>query len=103
PPPPPSPIAGKGAVPFRWVPKSWGGSSQLAHPIAMAAAGALALARWPRLVAAVRPFHLGPPPSCAGHNRWSKVKNVKGPRDAARSRVFQRLGLMLRVAARGRD
>ncbi|NXQ95527.1 TACO1 oxidase, partial [Sagittarius serpentarius] len=35
-----------------------------------------------------------------GHNRWSKVRNVKGPRDAARSRLFQRLGLMLRTAAR---
>ncbi|XP_074874996.1 translational activator of cytochrome c oxidase 1 [Buteo buteo] len=66
----------------------------------MAAVGALALARWPRLVATGRPFHLGSPPSCAGHNRWSKVKNVKGPRDAARSRLFQRLNLMLRIAAR---
>ncbi|XP_068280927.1 translational activator of cytochrome c oxidase 1 isoform X1 [Nyctibius grandis] len=60
---------------------------------------ALALARWPRLVAAGRPLHVGPP-SWAGHNRWSKVRNVKGPRDAARSRLFQRLSLMLRTAAR---
>ncbi|XP_074023419.1 translational activator of cytochrome c oxidase 1 [Numenius arquata] len=65
----------------------------------MAAVGALALARWPRLVAAGRPLHVGSP-SWAGHNRWSKVKNVKGPRDAARSRLFQRLGMMLRTAAR---
>ncbi|KAK4805442.1 hypothetical protein QYF61_027506 [Mycteria americana] len=65
----------------------------------MAAVGALALARWPRLVAASRPLHVGPP-SWAGHNRWSKVKNVKGPRDTARSRLFQRLSLMLRTAAR---
>ncbi|KAM6364506.1 translational activator of cytochrome c oxidase 1 [Pluvialis apricaria] len=65
----------------------------------MAAVGALALARWPRLVAAGRPLHVGPP-SWAGHNRWSKVKNVKGPRDAARSRLFQRLSMMLRTAAR---
>ncbi|KAM9510524.1 translational activator of cytochrome c oxidase 1 [Guaruba guarouba] len=36
----------------------------------------------------------------AGHNRWSKVRNVKGPRDTARSRLFQRLALMLRSAAR---
>ncbi|XP_071885645.1 translational activator of cytochrome c oxidase 1 isoform X2 [Anas platyrhynchos] len=36
----------------------------------------------------------------AGHNRWSKVRNVKGPRDAARGRLFQRLGLLLRTAAR---
>ncbi|KAF1444577.1 Translational activator of cytochrome c oxidase 1, partial [Pygoscelis papua] len=40
------------------------------------------------------------PPSWAGHNRWSKVRNVKGPRDAARSRLFQRLSLLLRTAAR---
>ncbi|NXK01278.1 TACO1 oxidase, partial [Corythaixoides concolor] len=46
-----------------------------------------------------RPLHVGRP-SWAGHNRWSKVRNVKGPRDAARSRLFQRLGLMLRSAAR---
>ncbi|NXF42224.1 TACO1 oxidase, partial [Nyctibius bracteatus] len=52
--------------------------------------------------AAGRPLHVGPP-SWAGHNRWSKVRNVKGPRDAARSRLFQRLSLMLRTAARGRD
>ncbi|NXT58782.1 TACO1 oxidase, partial [Pluvianellus socialis] len=49
--------------------------------------------------AAGRPLHLGPP-CWAGHNRWSKVKNVKGPRDAARSRLFQRLSMMLRSAAR---
>ncbi|NWV28022.1 TACO1 oxidase, partial [Origma solitaria] len=36
----------------------------------------------------------------AGHNRWSKVRNVKGPRDAERSRLFQRLAQMLRAAAR---
>ncbi|KAM9250234.1 translational activator of cytochrome c oxidase 1 [Cariama cristata] len=67
----------------------------------MAAAGALcpALSRWPRLAAAVRPLSLGPP-AWAGHNRWSKVRNVKGPRDAARSRLFQRLAVMLRAAAR---
>ncbi|XP_067170990.1 translational activator of cytochrome c oxidase 1 [Apteryx mantelli] len=65
----------------------------------MAAAGALARARWPRLVAAGRPLHVGPA-AWAGHNRWSKVRNVKGPRDAARSRLFQRLGMMLRAAAK---
>ncbi|NXS51877.1 TACO1 oxidase, partial [Brachypteracias leptosomus] len=63
------------------------------------AAPALSLCRCPRAVAAARPLHLGPG-SWAGHNRWSKVKNVKGPRDAARSRLFQRLGAMLRTAAR---
>ncbi|XP_068855150.1 translational activator of cytochrome c oxidase 1-like [Aphelocoma coerulescens] len=43
----------------------------------------------------------GPPRrAMAGHNRWSKVRNVKGPRDAERSRLFQRLAQMLRAAAR---
>ncbi|NXJ86810.1 TACO1 oxidase, partial [Trogon melanurus] len=46
-----------------------------------------------------RPLRLWPP-SPAGHNRWSKVRNVKGPRDTQRSRLFQRLATMLRVAAR---
>ncbi|NXT26142.1 TACO1 oxidase, partial [Syrrhaptes paradoxus] len=46
-----------------------------------------------------RGFHVGRAP-WAGHNRWSKVRNVKGPRDAARSRQFQRLSVLLRVAAR---
>lgn len=39
--------------------------------------------------------------SMAGHNRWSKVRNVKGPRDAERSRLFQRMSQLLRAAARG--
>ncbi|XP_053909043.1 translational activator of cytochrome c oxidase 1 isoform X3 [Cuculus canorus] len=41
------------------------------------------------------------PRTFAGHNRWSKVRNVKGPRDAARGHRFQRLAAMLRLAARG--
>ncbi|KAM9207950.1 translational activator of cytochrome c oxidase 1 [Leptosomus discolor] len=76
--------------------------------------GALALARWspgptcplgpPKTspmgaLALARGLHRGPP-RWAGHNRWSKVRNVKGPRDAARSRLFQRLSLLLRAAAR---
>nr|XP_056719821.1 translational activator of cytochrome c oxidase 1 [Euleptes europaea] len=36
----------------------------------------------------------------AGHNKWSKVKHVKGPKDAARSRVFQKLSMMIRLAVR---
>ncbi|KAM8794728.1 translational activator of cytochrome c oxidase 1 [Eudromia elegans] len=45
------------------------------------------------------------PPACAGHNRWSKVRTQKGPRDAARGRLFQRLGAQICGAARegGRD
>ncbi|GAB0202447.1 translational activator of cytochrome c oxidase 1 [Grus japonensis] len=67
----------------------------------MATAGPRALARssWWSVAAGRRGVSVGCP-SRAGHNRWSKVKNVKGPRDAARSRLFQRLGWMLRAAAR---
>ncbi|XP_077027083.1 translational activator of cytochrome c oxidase 1 isoform X2 [Agelaius phoeniceus] len=36
----------------------------------------------------------------AGHNRWSKVRNVKGPRDAERSRLLEKMARMLRAAAR---
>uniref|UniRef100_A0A8V5GJA4 Uncharacterized protein n=1 Tax=Melopsittacus undulatus TaxID=13146 RepID=A0A8V5GJA4_MELUD len=36
----------------------------------------------------------------AGHNRWSKVRTVKGPRDADRGRLFQRLSLRLRAAVK---
>ncbi|NXH22087.1 TACO1 oxidase, partial [Bucco capensis] len=51
------------------------------------------------LGACLRPLHLGLGLG-AGHSRWSKVRNVKGPRDAARSQLFQRLGMLLRNAAR---
>lgn len=37
---------------------------------------------------------------CAGHNKWSKVKNIKGPKDAARSRMFMKFGLMIRIAVK---
>ncbi|KAJ8284325.1 hypothetical protein COCON_G00031750 [Conger conger] len=36
----------------------------------------------------------------AGHNKWSKVKNIKGPKDAARSRIFTKYSLMIRVAVK---
>ncbi|XP_059693649.1 translational activator of cytochrome c oxidase 1 [Haemorhous mexicanus] len=44
----------------------------------------------------------GPVPvrAMAGHNRWSKVRNVKGPRDAERSRLCEKMARMLRAAAR---
>ncbi|XP_064900374.1 translational activator of cytochrome c oxidase 1 [Columba livia] len=58
------------------------------------------LARWPRLAGAGRLAWPRAPRRGAGHNRWSKVRNVKGPRDAERSRTFQRLALLLRSAAR---
>jgi YebC/PmpR family DNA-binding regulatory protein len=36
----------------------------------------------------------------AGHNKWSKVKNVKGPADAKRGKLFTKLIKELTVAAR---
>ncbi|XP_072270638.1 translational activator of cytochrome c oxidase 1 isoform X2 [Pyxicephalus adspersus] len=36
----------------------------------------------------------------AGHNKWSKVKHIKGPKDAERSRLFARLSMMIKVAVR---
>ncbi|XP_064257985.1 translational activator of cytochrome c oxidase 1 [Passer domesticus] len=41
-----------------------------------------------------------PARAMAGHNRWSKVRNVKGPRDAERSRLWEKMARMLRAAAR---
>ncbi|KAM7163242.1 translational activator of cytochrome c oxidase 1 isoform 1-T2 [Macrochelys suwanniensis] len=36
----------------------------------------------------------------AGHNKWSKVKHIKGPRDAERGRLFQKLAMLLRFAVK---
>ncbi|XP_018430009.1 PREDICTED: translational activator of cytochrome c oxidase 1 [Nanorana parkeri] len=38
--------------------------------------------------------------ACAGHNKWSKVKHIKGPKDAERSRRFAKLSMMIKVAVR---
>ncbi|XP_056153431.1 translational activator of cytochrome c oxidase 1-like [Lampris incognitus] len=37
---------------------------------------------------------------CAGHNKWSKVKHVKGPKDAARSIMFAKFAMMIRIAVK---
>uniref|UniRef100_A0A8P4FXB2 Translational activator of cytochrome c oxidase 1 n=1 Tax=Dicentrarchus labrax TaxID=13489 RepID=A0A8P4FXB2_DICLA len=37
---------------------------------------------------------------CAGHNKWSKVKNIKGPKDEARSRMFKKFSMMIRIAVK---
>lgn len=37
---------------------------------------------------------------CAGHNKWSKVKHIKGPKDEARATMFCKLGLMIRIAVK---
>ncbi|XP_034415127.1 translational activator of cytochrome c oxidase 1 [Cyclopterus lumpus] len=37
---------------------------------------------------------------CAGHNKWSKVKHIKGPRDEARGRMFMKFGMMIKIAVK---
>ncbi|KAK5850827.1 hypothetical protein PBY51_001670 [Eleginops maclovinus] len=37
---------------------------------------------------------------CAGHNKWSKVKHIKGPKDVARSRMFVKFALLIKVAVK---
>lgn len=39
----------------------------------------------------------------AGHNKWSKVRHIKGPKDAERSRIFSKLSLSIRLAVKGED
>lgn len=36
----------------------------------------------------------------AGHNKWSKVKHIKGPADAKRGRIFSKLSKEITLAAR---
>ncbi|KAA0725531.1 Translational activator of cytochrome c oxidase 1 [Triplophysa tibetana] len=36
----------------------------------------------------------------AGHNKWSKVKDIKIPKDAARARMMAKYSLMIRIAVR---
>ncbi|XP_024428992.2 translational activator of cytochrome c oxidase 1 isoform X2 [Desmodus rotundus] len=36
----------------------------------------------------------------AGHNKWSKVRHIKGPKDTERSRIFSKLCLSIRLAVR---
>lgn len=63
------------------------------------AAGSPLVSKWH--VQPVRALH-HTPSVCAGHNKWSKVKDVKIPRDAARARMMQKLSMMIRVAVRGK-
>lgn len=39
---------------------------------------------------------------CAGHNKWSKVKNIKGPKDMARCKMFMKFALLIKVAVKGK-
>lgn len=41
------------------------------------------------------------PVFCAGHNKWSKVRHIKGPKDDARARVFLKLAMMIKLAVKG--
>lgn len=36
----------------------------------------------------------------AGHNKWSKVRHIKGPKDTERSRIFSKLALSIRLAVK---
>ncbi|KAG7227868.1 hypothetical protein INR49_013662 [Caranx melampygus] len=36
----------------------------------------------------------------AGHNKWSKVKHIKGPKDEARARMFMKFGMMIKIAVK---
>ncbi|XP_005402260.1 PREDICTED: translational activator of cytochrome c oxidase 1 [Chinchilla lanigera] len=36
----------------------------------------------------------------AGHNKWSKVRHVKGPKDTEKSRIFSKLSLSIRLAVK---
>ncbi|KAL7857405.1 hypothetical protein SRHO_G00163040, partial [Serrasalmus rhombeus] len=40
------------------------------------------------------------PPRCAGHNKWSKVKDIKIPKDAARARLIAKYTMLIRVAVK---
>ncbi|XP_029954821.1 translational activator of cytochrome c oxidase 1 [Salarias fasciatus] len=37
---------------------------------------------------------------CAGHNKWSKVRHIKGPKDEARAKAFNKLGMMIKIAVK---
>ncbi|XP_072229852.1 translational activator of cytochrome c oxidase 1 [Leuresthes tenuis] len=36
----------------------------------------------------------------AGHNKWSKVKHIKGPKDEARAKMFMKFGMLIRIAVK---
>ncbi|XP_060795496.1 translational activator of cytochrome c oxidase 1 [Neoarius graeffei] len=47
----------------------------------------------------VRTMHVSPVLR-AGHNKWSKVKDIKIPKDAARARMIAKYAMLIRVAVR---
>uniref|UniRef100_A0A8V0X3H3 TACO1/YebC-like N-terminal domain-containing protein n=1 Tax=Gallus gallus TaxID=9031 RepID=A0A8V0X3H3_CHICK len=65
----------------------------------MALSAAMTVAQRSSLVAHWhRPLHRAVP-NGAGHNRWSKVRHIKGQRDGQRAALIQRLCARLRAAA----
>lgn len=40
------------------------------------------------------------PSLCAGHNKWSKVRHIKGPKDEARSKMITKFGILIRIAVK---
>ncbi|XP_056433780.1 translational activator of cytochrome c oxidase 1-like [Gadus chalcogrammus] len=69
--------------------------SVLARSVPLTSVLASALAR----SVPVRRLHLDTS-HCAGHNKWSKVKHIKGPRDEARGKMFMKYGMMIRIAVK---
>ncbi|XP_072311608.1 translational activator of cytochrome c oxidase 1 isoform X2 [Eucyclogobius newberryi] len=47
----------------------------------------------------VRTLHMCPS-LCAGHNKWSKVKHIKGPKDEARARMFMKYAMLIKIAVK---
>ena len=46
------------------------------------------------------PFHSSVIPCMAGHNKWSKIKRIKGVLDARRGKIFSKLAKEITVAAK---
>lgn len=74
------------AAPRARVAGGWAGLRRGSSPVGPGPRGGLAL----HLAAALP----------AGHNKWSKVRHVKGPKDTERSRIFSKLCLSIRLAVK---
>jgi YebC/PmpR family DNA-binding regulatory protein len=48
----------------------------------------------------ILPFHSSVIPCMAGHNKWSKIKRIKGVLDARRGKIFSKLAKEITVAAK---
>lgn len=54
---------------------------------------------YPAWKSSVRTLHLCSA-LCAGHNKWSKVKHIKGPKDEARGKMFMKFGMLIKIAVK---